>query len=91
MEVVRPVERLVDFLTEGHEILCPSPTRPKVGILGIELEPKMVNQAVEHRIDHVIHLYKETAVNADMIHHPPTEGFVNPPVGHYIQLFHTCS
>ncbi len=91
MEVVLPVKRLMYFLAKRQEILCPSSTRTEVGILGIELEPEMVNQAVEHRIHHVVHLDEQATVNADMVHHSPTEGFINPPIGHYVQLFHTCS
>ena len=91
MEVVLSVKRLVDLLTKRQEILSPPYTCAEVGIIGIELEPDATGQAIEHRIHHVVDLDEQTAVNADMIHHPPTEGFIDPPIGHYVQLFHTYS
>ena len=51
-----------------------------------------MSQAVEHRIHHIVDLDEQATVNADMIHHSPTEGFINPPIRYYIQTFHldTC-
>ena len=49
-----------------------------------------MSQTIKHSIYHIIHLDKEATVNADMIHHPPTEGLIDLPIGHDIQLFHTC-
>ena len=91
MEVVLSVKRLVHLLTKRQEILCPPNARTEVGIVGIELEPDSMSQTIEHRIHHVVDLDEQTAVNADMIHHSPTEGFIDPPIGHYVQLFHTYS
>ena len=78
------------FLTKREKILCPPHACTKVGILRIELEPDVMSQTIEHSINHIVHLDKEAAVNANMVHHSPMEGFINPPIRHYIQLFHDC-
>ena len=91
MEVVLLMKRLMDFLTKWQEILSPPYACAEIGIVRIELEPDMMCQTVEHSIHHIVHLDEESAINADMVYHSPTEGIINPPIGHYIQLFHTCS
>lgn len=85
MEVVLSVKQLVHFLTKRKEIFSPPNARSEVGIVGIELKPDTTGQAVEHRIHHVVDFDEQAAVNADMVHHPPTEGLINPPI---ITSFH---
>ena len=91
MEVVLLMKRLMYFLTKRQKVFSPANASPEVGIIGIELEPDVTGQTIEHRIHHVVYLNEQATVNADMVNHPPTEGLINPPIGHYIQLFHTCS
>ena len=79
----------MDLLAKRQEILCPSSASTEVGIIGIELEPDTTGQAIEHRIHHIVNLDEQATVNADTAHHSPTEGFINPPIGHHVQLSHT--
>jgi hypothetical protein len=72
------------FLTKWHEILSPPYACAEVGIIGIELKPNVMSQTIEHGIDHVVHLDKETAVDANTAYHPSTKGFINLPIGYYI-------
>lgn len=84
------MERFVYFFAKRQEILCPSYPCTKVGIVGIKLEPDVMGQAVYHGIHHIVYLDKQAAVNTDTANHPPTEGLIDLPIGHDIQLFHTC-
>ena len=71
----------MNFLAKRQEKLPPPHTSAEVGIVGIELESDPVLQAVEHRVNHVIHLDKEAAVHTDTAHHSPSEGLIDPPIG----------
>ena len=70
------MERFVDFLTEWREVFRPSLARPEVGIIGIELEPIPVCQAIEHRVEHIVQFDGEAAVDAHMKDEPPGERVV---------------
>jgi hypothetical protein len=49
-----------------------------------------MGQAVYHGIHHIVYLDKKATVNTNTANHPPTEGLIDLPIGHDIQLFHTC-
>ena len=88
MEITSVMECLVDFLAKRQEILCPAYASTEVGIVGIDLEPNAMSQAIEHRIYHILQLDEEAAINANMAHQSPAEGLIDPPIGCYIQWFH---
>ena len=88
MHVVLVMKRLVDFLAERLEIFRPALTCPEVRVIGLELEPIALVQAIEHGIDHIVHFYAEPAVNAGMVNESSAERAIDLLIERQIQMSH---
>ena len=86
VQIVLAMERLMYLLTEWSEVFCPSFARSVVGIFGIELEPITFCKAIEHGVDHIVHLNEEATINARMVYQPLPERIVDLLISRNIQI-----
>ena len=79
---------LINLLAERLEVFRPPDACAKVRVCGIYLKLYPTTQTIDHRIQHIVQLDKETILFTDMIHEPTTERLIYLLIAFAFPMFH---